>query len=98
MAGDEDAYDFPSADDLWTIKLMAAALRPYFNATMALEGDRDSSISVVYPEILQLLRLTDPTEPLELAPPEFEWSEQHGEWVVKVCVCLGLGVVLWLRV
>lgn len=59
-------------EDLPKIRLVAAVLRPFYEATIMLEGDEDVSISCVLPELKQLAKLAIASSHVELEGPIYK--------------------------
>lgn len=59
-------------EDFQEIKYMVSFLRPFYDATMALEGDNDASISVIFPQLQKILYKLDPARAVEMKPAVVE--------------------------
>ena len=57
-----------TANDVEQLKYLTALLRPFYDATMALEGDKDASISVVFPQLQRVQKHVRVMNPLVVEP------------------------------
>lgn len=57
------------------LKYVTACLRPFYDATMELEGDKDSSISLVFPRLQRILKSLNPQEDLETEPATYGFKD-----------------------